>query len=81
MRYELNHKPSLRVVEKCDKVKSLNELALLDAKGELPIAHQFIEADKMTSQSSTLAPDFYQNAQDILQMARELLLKIWHDFL
>ena len=51
MRYELNHKPSLRVVEKCDKVKSLNELALLDAKGELPIAHQFVEADKMTSQS------------------------------
>jgi len=80
MRYELNHKPSLRVVEKCDKVKSLNELALLDAKGELPIAHQFIEADKMTSQSSTLAPDFYQNAQDIIANGDPSAVKVWYDF-
>lgn len=77
MRFELNHNPSLRVVEKCESVKSFKELLTLEGKGELKADHRFVIANSNTAQS--LAPDFYQNAKDIVANGDPSPVKIWYD--
>lgn len=77
MRFELNHNPSLRVVEKCESVKSFKELLTLEGKGELKADHRFVIANSNTAQS--LAPDFYQNAKDIVANGDPSPVKVWYD--